>query len=71
MAQAILNERKWCKYSPKMDKTLRVKWTKVSLARWLWIFFSKISSNFIYQAKEVWFVGLYQKMIDIYQENKS
>ena len=31
-------------------------------------FFSKISSNFIYQAEEIWFVRLYQKMIEIYKE---
>ena len=30
--------------------------------------FSIISSNTIYQAKKVWFVRLYQKMIEIYQE---
>ena len=30
--------------------------------------FSIISSNTIYQAKKIWFVRLYQKMIEIYQE---
>ena len=35
------------------------------------VFFSKISSKFIYQVKEVWFVGFYQKIIEIYHKIKS
>ena len=33
--------------------------------------FSKTPSKFIYQAKEVWFLGLYQKIIEIYQKKKK
>ena len=35
------------------------------------MFFLKISNKFIYQAKGVWSMGFYQKMIEIYQEKKN
>ena len=62
--------RKCCKYSLKMYKTFSVNRAKISLKGNVKIF-SKISSKFIYQAKEVWFVGFYWKMSEIYKKEKK